>query len=258
LPEHRTKDLERRPWWHKASLEGKPQLARPDLLAHREKGSRVPPQTDEQLRHMIANYYGMIALIDHNVGRILAALDEFGLVENTLVVYTADHGDWLGDHGLLLKGPMMYEGLLRVGLIIKGPGVPQNKIIDEPVSTLDLAATFYDYGGVDMGGPLHSRSLRQLIDGNGTRDFAYNEWQLHPSRTGVALDLRCVRTRSAKLTLELSSGAGELYDLASDPNEMDNRFGDPARRALQRELTEMIHSRPGDRVDPLPEPIGMA
>ncbi|HEY3077496.1 MAG TPA: sulfatase-like hydrolase/transferase [Burkholderiales bacterium] len=258
LPAHRTRDLERRPWWHKASLEGKPQLQRPDLLAHREKGSRVPPQTDVQLRHMIANYYGMIALIDHNVGRIFAALDEVGLSENTLVVYTSDHGDWLGDHGLLLKGPMNYEGLVRVGLIVKGPGVPQNNIVGDPVSTLDLAATFYDYCGIDAGRALHSRSLRRLIEGKDTRDFAYNEWRVHPSRTGVALDLRCVRTKSAKLTLELSSGAGELYDLASDPHEMDNRFGDPARRALQRELTDMIHSRPRDMVDPLPEPIGMA
>ena len=258
LPAHRTKDLDRRPWWHKASLEGKPQLARPDLLAHREKGSRVPPQTDEQLRHIIANYYGMIALIDHNVGRILAALDELRLSENTIVVYTTDHGDWLGDHGLLLKGPMNYEGLVRVGLIVRGPGVPQNTIVADPVSTLDLAATFYDYCGIDAGRPLHSRSLRRLIEGNSTRDFAYNEWRIHPSRTGVALDLRCARTRTAKLTLELSSGAGELYDLADDPGEMDNRFGDPARRALQQELTDMIRSRPGDVVHPLPEPIGMA
>jgi len=258
LPAHRTKDLDRRPWWHKASLDGKPQLARPDLLAHREKGSRVPPQTDEQLRHVISNYYGMIALIDRNVGRILAALDEFALRENTIVVYTTDHGEWLGDHGLLLKGPMNYEGLLRVGLIVAGPGVPQNKIVADPVSTLHPAATFYDYCSIEAGGPLHSRSLRRLIEDNGTRDFAYNEWRIHPSRTGIALDLRCVRTKTAKLTLELSSGAGELYDLADDPREMDNRFGDSARRALQKELTDMIHSRPGDVVDPLPEPIGMA
>jgi arylsulfatase A-like enzyme len=148
--------------------------------------------------------------------------------------------------------------LLRVGLIVKGPGIPQNNIVGDPVSTLDLAATFYDYCGIDAGRPLHSRSLRRLIEGKGTRDFAYNEWRVHPSRTGVALDLRCVRTKRAKLTLELSSGAGELYELASDPHEMDNRFGDPARRALQVELTDMIRSRPGDTVDPLPEPIGMA
>jgi arylsulfatase A-like enzyme len=259
LPVHRVKDLERRPWWHKASLEGKPQLARPDMAAHREKGSRVPAQTDEQLRHLIANYYGMISLIDHNVGRLLGALEDYGVADNTLVVYTTDHGDWLGDHGLLLKGPMMYEGLLRVGMIFSGPGVSRGRIVADPVATTDLSATFYDYCGVDAGRDLHSRSLRPLIENtNAGRDFAYNEWKLHPSRTGLALDLRCVRTRNAKLTLELSSGAGELYHLGNDPHEMDNLFGNADYAPLQKELTDMIRSRPDDMAGILPEPIGMA
>ncbi|MBI2296022.1 MAG: sulfatase-like hydrolase/transferase [Betaproteobacteria bacterium] len=258
LPRHRVKDLERRPWWHKASLEGKPMLTRPDLLAHREKGSRMPEQTDQQLRHIIANYYGMISLIDHNVGRILAELNDLSLARDTVVVYTSDHGDWLGDHGLILKGPMMYEGLLRVGLVFRGPGVPAGKTVPDPVATTDLAATFFDYCGVDAGRNLHSRSLRGLIEGGETRDFAYNEWRLHPSRSGVALDLRCVRTRNAKLTLELSSGAGEMYDLKSDPDEMDNLFGNPDYAKLQKELTDMLRSRPNDFAAVLPEPIGMA
>ena len=143
----------------------------------------MPPQTDEQLRHLIANYYGMISLIDHNVGRMLIALADNDLADNTIVVFTSDHGEWLGDHGLVLKGPMNYEGLVRVGLILQGAGIPEGRLVDDPVSTLDLAATFYDYCGVDAGRGLHGRTLRPLIDGNGdTRDFAYNEWNLHPQR----------------------------------------------------------------------------
>ena len=80
----------------------------------RKAYSRIPEQTDEQLREIIANTYGQIALIDHNVGRLLEALAKTGLAEKTMVVYTSDHGDWLGDHGLILKGPMHYERLLRV------------------------------------------------------------------------------------------------------------------------------------------------
>ena len=68
---------------------------------------------------------------------------EQGLDENTIVIYISDHGDWLGDHGLILKGPMHYEGLLKVPMIVKGPGVPAGKVVDEPVSTLDLAPTFW-------------------------------------------------------------------------------------------------------------------
>lgn len=258
LPRHRSLDLERRPWWHKASLEGVPQLEDPELRAFRARQSRTPPQTDEQLRHLISNYYGMISLIDHNVGRIMLALEENGLDRDTIVIYSTDHGDWLGDHGLILKGPIHYEGLLRIGCIMSGPGVPRGKVVPHPISTLDFAATFYDYAGIAAPNSIHSRSLRPLVEGDSSRDFAYNEWDLHPSRCGVALKLRTVRTRTHKLTLEMASGAGELYDLVNDPDEMDNRFGDPGVAAIQRGLTDMIRSRPDDVRDPPPQPVGMA
>ncbi len=258
LPAHRTLDLDRRPWWHRASLEGTPKLDDPKLRSFRAEQSRTPAQTDEQLRHLIANYYGMISLIDHNVGRILLEIERLGIAGRTVIVYSTDHGDWLGDHGLLLKGPMMYDGLLRVGCIMQGPGIAKDKVVADPVSTLDLPATFYDYAGVALPNALNSRSLRPLVDGTGTRDFAFNEWDLNASRCGVALDLRTVRTKTHKLTLELNSGAGELYDLANDPTEMDNRFGDPAKAAVQKELTDMIRSRPRDERNPPIAPVGMA
>jgi arylsulfatase A-like enzyme len=258
LPEHRSKDLERRPWWHRAALEGVPDMQDEDLRKQRMQYSRMPDQNDRQLRDIIANYYGMISLIDHNVGRIMIALDELGLSDNTLVVYSTDHGDWLGDHGLLLKGPMHYEGLLRVGCLLKGPGVPPGKVVADPVSTLDLPATFLDYAGVAPAHDWHSRSLRPLIEGTASRDFAYNEWKLLASRSGVALDLRTVRTASHKLTLELDSGAGELYDLVNDPHELDNLYGDAAARVVQAELTDMIHSRPDDACQTPMVQVGMA
>ena len=70
--------------------------------------TNFPPE-EKKLRHLISNYYGMISLIDHNVGRIMTALNDLGIAENTLVIFTADHGELLGDHGLLLKGPFIYK-----------------------------------------------------------------------------------------------------------------------------------------------------
>jgi arylsulfatase A-like enzyme len=208
---------------------------------------------------LIANYFGMISLIDHNVGRILIALRDLGLAERTVVVFTTDHGDWLGDHGLILKGPMAYEGLLRVGCIVAGAGVPAGRVVADPVSTLDLGATFLDYAGVPADGARHGRSLRRLIEGTGdTRDFAASEWDLTASRCGVPLRLRTVRTRRHKLTLELDSGAGELYDLGGDPHELDNRFDDPGAAAVRKELTGMILSRPDDAPGEKRAPVGMA
>jgi arylsulfatase A-like enzyme len=259
LPAHRTLDLERRPWWHRASLEGRPQMANDRLRKFREEASRTPVQTDAQLRHLIANYYGMISLIDHQVGRIRLALRDLGLDRNTIVVYSTDHGDWLGDHGLILKGPMAYEGLLRVGLLVEGPGVPAGKVVPDPVSTVDLPATFCDYAGCTLPDGAHSQTLRPLIErDDASRDFAYSEWELRSSRCGMDLALRTVRTKRHKLTLELNSGAGELYDLADDPQEMDNRFDDTALARVRRELGDMIASRPDDVLaTPLPQ-VGMA
>jgi len=164
------------------------------------------------------------------------------------VIFTADHGEWLGDHGLLLKGPMPCEGLLRVGMIARGPGIPAGRVVDDPVGTLDLAPSFLDWAGVALTAPLHSASLLPLIQGEekGGREVALSEWELLPARTDVPLSLRVARGRGWKLSLELRSGAGELYDLVADPHEMVNRFGDPACADAQAVLEAAIHARPED------------
>ncbi len=253
LPEHRTRDLERRPWWHRAVVESTPGGDKKSAK-WRSEYSRMAPQNDRQLRDLIANYYGMISLVDHNVGRILMALDEAGLADNTIVVYSSDHGDWLGDHGLILKGPMHYEGLLKVGLIMRGPDIPAGKKIMEPVSTLDLSPTFNDYAGATALQTQHGASLRPLLEEEGgVRDYAFNEWDLLPARVGVPLDLATVRTRTHKLTFEAGSEAGELYDLVNDPHEMDNLFNDPGITGVQKELMDMIRARPDDK-----RPMGVA
>lgn len=259
LPTHRVPDLDRRPWWHRAVLEGTPQLTDPSMLQFRTEGSRMPAQSDAQLAAMTANYYGMISQIDHNVGRMLEALNTLGCRDNTLVIFTTDHGELLGNHGLYLKHPIPYEDLLRVGLVMQGPGVPAGQVVQEPVSTLDLAPTFYESAGLPVAATVQGRSLHPLLtQPQATRDVAYSEWYVHPSRCGVGLKLRTVRTRTHKCTFELNSGAGELYDLAQDPQEMDNHFDDPGYAAVRRELEAMMQARPGAMLAPLSEPVGMA
>jgi arylsulfatase A-like enzyme len=260
LPDHRTLDLDRRPWWHEASLTGDPIVDDPEIMRYRKKGQRVPPQSDAQLRDMIANYYGMIALVDHNVGRIRDALAASGDDGDTIVIFTTDHGDMLGDHGLYLKGPTLYEGVLRVGMIVQGPDIPAGAVVDDPVSTLDLTPTFCDLAGIAKPSGLQGQSLVPLIAGDpaAARAVAYSEWFVHKSRYGVDLDLRTVRTRTHKCTFEMLTGAGELYDLVNDPNEMDNLFDDPGRAAVRREMEEILQARPGSRLDSFPPQIGMA
>ncbi|MGB7306030.1 MAG: sulfatase-like hydrolase/transferase [Burkholderiaceae bacterium] len=247
------RDLDKRPWWHRASLESMPTPKSEKVLVLRQEYSRLAPQTDRQLAEMTANYYGMISFIDDGVGKILATLKSSGLADNTIVIFTSDHGELLGDHGLYLKGPTHYESLLRVGLVASGPGIASGAVVSEPVSTLDLAPTILEAAQVDIPDAMQGQSLIPLLAGKDqTRDFAYNEWNMHPSRTGVSLELRTVRTKMAKLTIDQMSGAGELYDLANDPDEMINRFDDPGFAVIQKELMQMIASRPGAMLETLP------
>jgi len=224
----------------------------------RKQYSRISPQTDEQLREIIANTYGQIALIDHNLGRLMEALDANGLAENTVVIYLSDHGDWLGDHGLILKGPMHYEGLLRVPLIARGPGVQANTVVSEPVSTIDIAPTLFDYADCKAQLTQHGSTLRPLLEGkNKPRECARAEWELLPTRAGVQLSLRLVRTKTHKLTIDLISGAGELYDLVKDPDELKNVFDEPDYSEVRASLEEMIAQRPDDATD-LQVQVGLA
>lgn len=97
-----------------------------------------------------------------------------------------------------------------------------------------------------------------MIESSATRDVAYSEWNVNQSRCGVPLELRTVRTKAAKLTIERVSGAGEMYDLANDPHEMQNLFDDPGHTAMRRELEDMIRARPGPERQTFDEPIGVA
>ncbi len=257
LPRYRRRDFKGRPWWHEAVLTSEP-TGSAKSAGIRKKFSRIPEQSDEQLREIIANTYGQIALIDHGVGRMLIALEEAGLAENTIVIYLSDHGDWLGDHGLILKGPMHYEGLLRVPLIMRGPGIPAATVNDNPVSTLDLSPTLLDYAGVAPMLTQHGSSLRGLIESESSvRSHAMNEWELLPTRTGIGLSLRTVRTRSHKLTMDLTSGAGELYDLEADPFETKNVIESADYSSIRKHLESLLKKRPDDML-PIQSQVGMA
>ena len=256
LPPHRRRDLKGRPWWHEAVLTSEP-AGDAKSAAIRKAYSRIPEQTDDQLRQIIANTYGQISLIDHQVGRLMTALQSLDLTRDTVVIYFSDHGDWLGDHGLVLKGPMHFEGLLRVPLILSGPGVPRGARMDQPVSTLDLAPTLATLGGCAPDPGWHGASLTDLFHPGATRSHAFSEWDLLPGRTGVRLSLRTVRTRDAKLTIDLISGAGEVYDLGADPHELRNLWDDEGSSALRRRLLDLAMTRPDD-LRAQSEPVGIA
>ncbi|MEE3121883.1 MAG: sulfatase/phosphatase domain-containing protein, partial [SAR324 cluster bacterium] len=181
--------------------------------------------------------------------------EERGLAENTIVIFTSDHGDWLGDHGMMLKGPMFYEGLLRVAMIIKGPGIPSGVVSQVPVANTDLAASVIEWAGISSKYETHGKSLKSLVENRSSRDFAYGEWDLNPIHWGLDLKLRVVRTPRYKLTLEKNTDAGELYDLQEDPHEITNLFDQS--KTIRKELEDMIRSRPEDELSKPLIPSGL-
>ncbi|MFT5112658.1 MAG: arylsulfatase A-like enzyme [Parasphingorhabdus sp.] len=239
------RDLDKRPWWHRASLEQQPTGTQINRTLRTEY-SRIEPQTDQQLAAMTANYYNMIAFVDDGVGKIMQSLNDCGLAEDTIVIFTADHGEFLGDHGLYLKGPMHYDSLLRVGMIMRGPGIKENQIVSSPVSTMDLSATFHDWADVKQDDEAQAVSLDPVLQNDeAVRHHVYNEWNVSPKRIGVELKLRTIRTENARLTVELNSEEGELYNLSDDPDEMFNLWNDNSARGLKQELMDCVHFRPG-------------
>lgn len=257
IARHRVLDLERRPWWHRAFVARLSDSSQ-EIGNYGFRFLTGAPGEEALLRAMTANYYGMIALADQAIGRILAALAEEGLTEETLVLVTSDHGDFLGDHGLLLKGPCAYEGLLRVGLLAAGPGVAAGQVVSEPVSTLDIAPTLLARAGLSAEG-LHGRSLDALLAGRAeTREAALMEWDMGFLDGADELRLRTVRTRRWVMTRELGSGAAELYDLQEDPQQRHDLSGDPGRRALLRDLDALLAARPDDRLAASLPRVGLA
>jgi arylsulfatase A-like enzyme len=205
---------------------------------------------------------GMIAMIDDAVGDILQKLEDSGLADNTIVIFTADHGDFLGDHGLMLKGPAHFEGVTRVPFIWSEPGAEERKT-DTLASTLDIAKTILDRAKIEPYNGIQGRSLLNAVTGNNDPEavesvvvedeqqrvyFGYNK----PPR------IRSFITNRYRLTVSRDEDWGELYDLHKDPDEMDNLFNDPAHADIRAELFEGLTKRLIELVDTSPMPTKRA
>lgn len=207
-----------------------------------------------ELQKIKAAYYAMVTLIDEEVGRILAVLDSEGLAGNTLVIFTSDHGELLGDHQLLLKGPMMYECAVKVPLIMCWPGtLPNGERRTELVQWIDLAPTVLQAAGLPPLPRGQGESLLALATGDTTawtRDWALCQYRNSGHPYDPPVHTTMLRQGSWKLIVYHGAPAtdrkptGELYDLEADPGELTNLWHEPAcrtqRHALQETLTDVL------------------
>jgi arylsulfatase A-like enzyme len=202
---------------------------------------------EEGLREYLGVYYGLVAMVDWNVGRLLDALARRGLERDTLVVFTADHGDMQGGHGMYDKTSFsMYEETTRVPLVVRWPGrIPAGKVARTQAGSCDLHPTILDYMGLRPRGAVHGRSLRSVIDGREDLErpiFSERE-------RGEKNFQRTIRTLEWKYCFS-STGASQLYDLRSDPGETRNLVEQASARATKRDLHTRLARWMRDTEDP--------
>jgi arylsulfatase A-like enzyme len=205
-----------------------------NYCSHRAEAFREQGWTEETFRSVLAAYYGQISQIDHQVGRIVEALKQMGVYDDTLFIFTADHGDHNGQFGMLSKGTM-YEASARVPLVIAGPGVRSGRR-HEPVNNIGLYGTVLDYHGIEAG-DAPAGTLRPLLGGRASEA----DTSVYSCLAGRSLlrrdDIKLIRQDPGKLGPD--HVLYEMYDL-SDGREMENIYDDPVfaevRADLQKDL----------------------
>ncbi len=221
--------------------------------------------TDDYLRKFVSTYMGMTAFVDYELGRLTAMLEQKGLLENTIILLTADHGDFAAEHHLTYKCGSMVDSMVRVPFIVSWPGhLPQGKREDALVSQVDVMPTLLDLCGLDVPKTVEGQRL-PLRAGDSKRPFVYSEYaagepeytwddakaglsrraghdpkardlpnwqQLTRERAG---HLQMIRTQTHKFVRD-SNGDIEFYDLGKDPDELDNAHGRPEYKKIEQEL----------------------
>jgi arylsulfatase A-like enzyme len=210
------------------------------------RGALLRKSTEEDVRKFIASTYGSLSMLDDGVGKILASLEKLDLSDNTVVIYTSDHGDLMGDHGLLLKGPCPFKGILNVPLLWKVPYLTKPGISDSLVSSIDIPKTILSLLKIrrkqqppDMQGVNITPVLKDTNSNVRECCLVEEDEELLTFNQKIKVRLRHLITKEYKLTLyEDLRGYGDLYDRNSDPEEINNLWF--TQRDLRYRLLEQL------------------
>ncbi|MBD0401740.1 sulfatase [Flammeovirga sp. EKP202] len=241
---------------------------------HQKNNDLLLPYDLKTTMRMKRNYYGMISMIDAEIGRLISFLKKENLYDNTIIIFTSDHGDYMGDHGLYTKSPAMYDCLVRVPLIITYPQkVGGNIISSELISNIDLMPTILDFVDIDIpsqvegisfvdyltdgsekhlrknviaeyglpGNSIHSfEELEAQVPSFPERPFQFSKgvpWEANP--VALAGRFRMLRTENWKLVYDNDKNS-ELYDLENDPNELHNLYFDESYSRIKNRLIKAL------------------
>ncbi len=227
-------EMENKPPSHQKSLEN-------------TGGFDLRTMTADDLERIKRYYYGMISLNDTYIGRMFESLAALGLSERTVVVLTADHGEMLGDHGLLFKAGYMYEEVVRAPLMLRAPGkLPAGRRIGDMTESIDIMPTVLELLGMRPSERVQGRSLLQIIEGK------------EPGRQEVHSEFpttKMIRTADWKLVHYLRAPYGELYNMRDDPHELHNLYHDPGYAKMRADMESRLADWLVETEDPALPPV---
>lgn len=195
------------------------------------------PENEKDLKRQVAYYFSLITLIDEQIGRVVEKLKETGEYENTIIVFTADHGDFAGEHGLILKNIGIYESIHRIPFIIKYPNGPKNQVKHEMIESVDLYPTLCELSNIAVPSCVEGKSAVSIIEkGERGKDQVVCEWDFPFYEKRV----NAIRTHDFRLVYYGNEEGGELYDLQKDPDELYNLYDQPEYVEIQLRLMQRI------------------
>ena len=219
-------------WYNSSNLH-------PALQLYKEKVQMDEHVSPEELQRAIATYYGMVTYLDRQVGKVMETLEELGLKDSTRIMYSSDHGDNAGDHGIFFKSNM-YEGSVRIPMILAGPDIPVNERCDALTSNLDIYHTmldFYDVERTEEEKALPGDSLVEIMNGEVDTDrVIFSEYHC----AGYESSIFMIRKGDYKLVKYMSHEQVSLFNLTEDPDENNDLGQDPKYADVVEELMDEL------------------
>jgi len=211
------------------------------------EGPRIFGVTPREIQEILALTFGMITNIDDRIGMVLRALKDCGADDNTVVIFTSDHGDLMGDHGVMLKGPLHYQGLIRVPFIWRdapNTGDMTARVRSDLVSSIDLAATILRRADIAAPNGVQGKALvgaqgQARVSGRSAVLVEENQQRAYLG-FDTPVRVRTIVTQTHRMSVFQEGDWGELYDLQADPHEVRNLWDETQAAALRSALLEQM------------------
>jgi len=231
----------------------------------REGGKQFTKQTamrvgDQQLREAMALTAGMITMIDDQIGRIIDTLKANGQYDNTVIIFNSDHGDYMGDFGLLLKGSLPFRSITQVPMIWSDPANRNEQTVDALASTIDIAPSILERAGLTPYRGVQGQSFIESFNNNTHRDELLIEFNDGSAKLGFESParVRTLRTKSWRFSMYAGEDWGELYNLKTDPNESHNLWDSDEHRGIRGDLAMRLNHHLTQQMDESPRSVRIA